>query len=227
MDLSFTQVLVDLASLGRINVLDLSIDPADYLHIDLSRSIAERISYDLSKPDECEAYITSELIRLGRNVACGGYLEERLIYRSQLFVEEGEKVRSIHLGMDFWCKAGTPVYVPVEGVLHGFKDNNDPGNYGPTIILAHSTQDITWYSLYGHLSRGSLKNLEIGQYMPAGSILGKIGTKEENGEYAPHLHFQLIQDLQGMIADYPGVCALKDLEFYQMNCPDPNLLLQI
>jgi len=34
----------------------------------------------------------------------------------------------------------------------------------------------------------------------------------------------LILDLQGMKGDYPGVCRVSELAFYQANCPDPNLL---
>ena len=227
MALVFADILVDLTSSGRLSVLDPGILPKDYCQIDLSRVVTSNIPNDLTIPEECQAYISSEIQKSGRKVAFGGYLEDRLIYHTPQFHEAGEPVRSIHLGVDFWCEAGTSVFVPVDGIIHSFRDNRDPGNYGPTIILSHSTHDTGWYSLYGHLSRASLLGLEIGQFMTAGSVLGQIGTIVENGGYAPHLHFQLVQDLQGMVGDYPGVCALKDLEFYQNNCPDPNLLLRI
>ncbi|MGB5188485.1 MAG: peptidase M23, partial [Robiginitalea sp.] len=51
--------------------------------------------------------------------------------------------------------------------------------------------------------------------------IGRLGSAKENGGYAPHLHFQLIRDLEGFRGDYPGVCALQQLEFYRQNCPDP------
>ncbi|MBT8236643.1 MAG: peptidoglycan DD-metalloendopeptidase family protein [Bacteroidia bacterium] len=227
MALSLSDLLHDHGLSAQASILDTGLVSNEHCQIDLSRSAARCIPYDLSKPVECQAYIDSIFQKSKAKVGYGGYLEDRIIYDFPQFHEEGEPIRSIHLGMDFWSDSGTNVYVPFAGVLHSFKDNKDPGNYGPTIILAHTTQETSWYSLYGHLSADSLKNLKTGQYMPAGSVLGQIGDVIENGGYAPHLHFQLIQDLQGMKGDYPGVCAPKDLDFYQKNCPDPNLLLQI
>ena len=48
-----------------------------------------------------------------------------------------------------------------------------------------------------------------------------------NGDYAPHLHFQIIKDVQDFVGDYPGVCSKMDLEFYKKNCLDPELLLRL
>jgi len=39
--------------------------------------------------------------------------------------------------MDFWTTAGTAVFTPIGGVVHGFQANEGLGNYGPTIILYH------------------------------------------------------------------------------------------
>jgi len=49
-----------------------------------------------------------------------------------------------------------------------------------------------------------------------------LGKPDENGGWPPHLHFQLIRDMQGFVGDYPGVCAKQDLTFYANNCPDPS-----
>jgi hypothetical protein len=48
-----------------------------------------------------------------------------------------------------------------------------------------------------------------------------------NGDYAAHLHFQIIKDLQGFVVDYPGVCSKQDLEFYEGNCLDLEVLLRL
>ena len=50
---------------------------------------------------------------------------------------------------------------------------------------------------------------------------------EVNGDYPPHLHFQIINDLQGNFGDYLGVCSANELDFYKENCPDPNLILKL
>lgn len=155
-------------------------------------------------------------------VAYGGYLEVRNLYqRSVVFQQPDTEARNIHLGLDLWTKAGTPVLAAWDGVIHSFQDNQALGDYGPTIILEHTFSGNTFYTLYGHLHRGSLTSLQIGQKVQAGDIIASLGVAEENGDYAPHLHFQIILDLQGKSGDYPGVCAASELDFYKANCPDP------
>ena len=48
-----------------------------------------------------------------------------------------------------------------------------------------------------------------------------------NGDYAPHLHFQIIKNIADYEGDYPGVSSKNDLDFYSANCPDPNLVLKL
>jgi len=121
--------------------------------------------------------------------------------------------------MDFWTMAGTPVFAPLEGEVHSFHVNQGAGNYGPTIILYHPAEKI--YSLYGHVSMADLVPLKIGSRIAAGQLLCHLGKPTENGGWPPHLHFQLIRDMQGFQGDYPGVCSQRDLPFYANNCPDP------
>lgn len=211
-------------SIRPISILDASIPLAKYHPIDLSSSNSALNTLDITNPEDCQLYIDATLVKSGGMVAYGGYLEKRNLYANASRFSEGES-RNIHLGVDFWCEQGTKVLVPVEGVVHSFQNNDDIGNYGPTIILEHKTIDSTYYSLYGHLSIESLDNIYIGKRFKAGDELALLGSPAINVNYAPHLHFQLILNLQGYIGDYPGVCSQMDLAFYKNNCPDPNLLL--
>jgi murein DD-endopeptidase MepM/ murein hydrolase activator NlpD len=77
------------------------------------------------------------------------------------------------------------------------------------------------------LSLESVKDLQIGLKVAKGEKIAILGEPFENGDYAPHLHFQLIQSLGEFVGDYPGVCKKSDVAFYKENCPDPNLLLKI
>ncbi len=155
-------------------------------------------------------------------VAYGGYLESRQIYqRYNHFESAAAPVRNIHLGVDFWAPAGTAVLCPVAGKVHSWSFRDFPGDYGPIILLEHQVSGVPLYSLYGHLSKGSLEGLEPGLRFKAGQRLGELGTLSENGGYEPHLHFQLIRDLGDWQGDYPGVCAAEDLGYYRENCPDP------
>jgi murein DD-endopeptidase MepM/ murein hydrolase activator NlpD len=159
--------------------------------------------------------------KIGDKIGFGGYLEHRVIYETfDNFATSSANYRNIHLGMDFWTKAGTPVYAPLDGEVHSFLVNHGAGNYGPTIILYHPAENI--YSLYGHLSMGDLSQLEIGLPISAGQKLCHLGNSDENGGWPPHLHFQLIRDMQDLKGDYPGVCSQRDVEFYAHNCPDPS-----
>jgi murein DD-endopeptidase MepM/ murein hydrolase activator NlpD len=99
------------------------------------------------------------------------------------------------------------------------------GDYGPTIILEHKLGKEKLYSLYGHLSEVSLKTIGIGQRIEKGQNFATLGTSEVNGDYAPHLHFQIIRDLQGKSGDYLGVCSKNTLGFFKENCPNPALFI--
>ena len=109
-------------------------------------------------------------------------------------------------------------------MIHSFQDNPGPGNYGPTLILYHPEENI--YSLYGHVSGEDIERLEVGASIAAGQVLCHLGKPAENGGWPPHLHFQLIRDMQGFHGDYPGVCSQRDLLFYANNFPDPASFLR-
>ncbi|MDY0779649.1 peptidoglycan DD-metalloendopeptidase family protein [Tenacibaculum sp. IB213877] len=212
-----------------INVIDESILIDNYVPISISSENTDLQSFDISSSKEWEEYITSYLKKNNGKVAYGGYLEKRDIYnRSKHFSKESEEnQRNIHLGIDLWCNAGTSVLALLDGEIHSFKNNTNFGDYGPTIILKHTINNKVFYSLYGHLSINSIKDITIGQKVRKGEVIGFLGDSSVNGDYAPHLHFQLIIDLGGNFGDYPGVCAKKDVEFYKNNCPNPLTLLKI
>ena len=169
-------------------------------------------------------WVNKKLADAGASFAIGGYNENRVLYkRSNLF--DGEQGRTLHLGVDIWGAAGTPVYAPMGGMVHSFAFNNNFGDYGATIILQHHIDMITFYTLYGHLSLTDLDPLRIGKYLTRGEVVGHFGTPNENGNWPPHLHFQIIDDMGIKQGDYPGVCSLNEAEKYLKNCPDPNLML--
>lgn len=205
-------------------ILDPAIPLSRYCEINLATTNEELRGVELANPASCQAYIDAFLKRNRAQVAYGGYLEVRDLYGDKPAFSEGIP-RNVHLGVDFWAKAGTKVIVPLDGMVHSYQNNTTRGDYGPTIILEHQTMAGTFYTLYGHLSVESLENLNKGDTLMAGSVLGTLGTTDINVNYAPHLHFQLIRDIGSYQGDYPGVCSLNELEFYSMNCPNPCILI--
>ena len=165
----------------------------------------------------------------GSDIAIGRYDEARCIYSTPQFAEDSDGMpeqRTVHLGVDVMCAAGTPVNAPLAARIHSFADNSSPGDYGGTVILEHGGGEVgPFYTLYGHLSRSSLKNLTVGDKVPAGGLVGKVGEPHENGGWPPHLHFQVIADMLGKRGDFPGVAAPGSRRVWTSLCPDPGVLL--
>ena len=173
-------------------------------------------------------YISKQLKAANAKYGIGGYAEQRTVYsRSKVFdAPGGGEPRRLHLGVDIWGEAGTPVFAPLGGMVHSFKFNDHYGDYGATIILLHQLEGFAFYTLYGHVSLNDLAIVD-GQYINRGQEFAHFGAAEENGHWPPHLHFQVIIDLQLKEGDYPGVCKLSEKDFYLKNCPDPDLMLQM
>lgn len=201
----------------------------DYFPLDLSTANRDLDIDMLTRPHEHHVFLQSYLAKNDAKVAYGGYLEQRPLYdRSDYFQATDPKdKRNIHLGIDLWCDEGTEVLSPLEGEIHSFKRNENFGDYGPTIILKHKIGEHTFHTLYGHLSLASLEGKEVGQKVGAGEVIANLGNPDVNGDYAPHLHFQIVIDMEGKEGDYAGVGSQNTLDFYKNNCPDPNLLLKI
>ncbi len=198
-------------------------ETTDYVHICLSLSNGELSTEAMDEPQLMHEHIKTFLSDQGKSIAYGGYLEERSLYNRSSHFQSQHHKRNIHLGIDFWCDENRGVCCPINGVVHSFKDNENFGDYGPTIILEHTYKKSRFYTLYGHLTRESLKDKNKGQQIKKGAVFARIGEAAVNGNYAPHLHFQVIKDLEGKQGDYPGVCSAEELSFYKKNCPDPLL----
>ena len=198
--------------------------------LDLSVDNPEAKDLDPSKPDLLQEFIDRKLEESGKPYAAGGYSEDRQIYRmSQVFDGENEEdePRSIHLGIDLWLEAGTGVNAVLDGAIHSMANNDSFGDYGPTIILEHEIDGLRFYTLYGHLSRKSLKGKKPGSQISRGDNIGWLGKPKENVGWPPHLHFQVILDMMGKQGDFPGVCKPAEAYEWLARCPDPNLLLKI
>lgn len=205
-------------------------DPAKdkLIKIDFTENNKELTNDILEKEDEFVRYLFRLLNDKGARYAIGGYDEHRSLYkRSSVFTTDDDEDRRLHLGIDIWGKPHTAVMAPLDGIVHSFAFNNAFGDYGATIILTHQLVGQTFYTLYGHLSLNSLKNLMEGERIEKGDKFADFGIPMENGHWPPHLHFQVIADLQGYKGDFPGVCKYSEREKYLANSPDPDLILQM
>lgn len=200
------------------------------LPLDFTDNNKELTAELLEDTAKFSAYINRQLETTGCKYGIGGYAEHRTVYsRSKVFDAEkpGEEPRRLHLGTDIWGKAGTEIYAPLGGMVHNYAFNDRFGDYGATIILLHQLEGIPFYTLYGHLSAKDLQGLREGAYVNHGQLIAHFGEPQENGYWPPHLHFQIILDMQMKKGDYPGVCKFSEKEIYLNNCPDPDLILQL
>jgi len=166
----------------------------------------------------------------GAGAGIGQYNEARAMYRTSAYETATEGMverRTIHLGVDLFMSAGSKVSAFFDGKIHSFHNNAVHLDYGPTIILEHTTGEVPFYTLYGHLSLESLEGLEPGQIIQNGEVFAGIGDMDVNGGWAPHLHFQIITDLLGESGNFPGVARPSQRRVWQSLCPNPNLILNI
>lgn len=160
----------------------------------------------------------------------GGYLEIRPFYSTNAYKKEGNsgpEYRTTHLGVDFWVKENTPIHAPFDGEVLSIYNNGNNKDYGPTLILQHKTDaGIPFYTLYGHLSESSLELVEKGQKINKNDLIAYVGDANENGDWSPHLHFQIILDMLDNKHDFPGVAFPKNVSVWSSICPNPNVLFK-
>ena len=189
-------------------------------------------------------YIDAERKAANAKFLIGGYNELRAMYkRSALFNFVNDNLRSqvdtgktdtieteprrLHLGIDIWGAADTKIFAPLGGMVHSFANNENFGDYGATIILQHQLETVVFHTLYGHLALKDIIQLKPGQFVTRGQCFAHFGNSFENGNWPPHLHFQIIEDMEMKEGDYPGVCKLSEREKYLRNCPDADIILNM
>jgi len=172
-------------------------------------------------------YIEALLQKNNCRYGIGGYNELRSIYAASAHFNGAGEPRRLHLGVDIWGEAGTPVFAFMGGRVHSAAYNNNKGDYGATLILQHQLEGVSFHTLYGHISLADIEGLSAAHYVTRGQEIAHFGVPAENGHWPPHLHFQVITDMQLKQGDYPGVCRFSEREKYLENCPDPDLILQM
>ncbi|QBD78039.1 aminotransferase class III-fold pyridoxal phosphate-dependent enzyme [Ktedonosporobacter rubrisoli] len=202
-------------------VFDLSIDSLELGNVT-----------DFSDTEEFGRRLFARMKAANAAIGIGKYNEARPIYTAPMFdcpTDNGLEQRTIHVGLDIFMEAGTPIFAPLAGTVHSVKNNVGDKDYGPTIVLQHSIPEaeLTFYTLYGHLSTDSLAGLQEGMPIKRGTLLARIGKEHENGGWPPHLHFQIISDMLGKGGEFPGVINPSEREVWLSISPDPNLIAGI
>ena len=145
-------------------------------------------------------------------------------------------------GIDLCAPVGTAVHAFADGEIFLCAFYPEKYDWGHVVVTKHRLQaktrqqqgdagvapstssDVDVWALHGHLSAASLAGKTSGDAVKQGDVLGWMGEPEENGEWFPHTHFQLIM-LQPAIADCPGVVAARHRELAKLLYPDPRMVI--
>lgn len=169
------------------------------------------------------ALVDNKMAGAGSGFAFGRYGEDRELYNNELFREPGcDESRSIHMGIDLFCAVGTRVHAPLDAEIVVVANNTADLDYGPMLILRHrSDSGAPFFTLYGHLDLSSLSSLSEGANVTAGKQIAALGSPPENGNWPPHLHFQIILDLLGFGTKFPGVALPSQRTLWLGLSPSP------
>ncbi|WP_088323770.1 peptidoglycan DD-metalloendopeptidase family protein [Polaribacter tangerinus] len=163
-------------------------------------------------------------------IIAGGYLEKRALYTSSIYerkTTEGTEKRNTHLGLDFWLPENTPVHAILDGEVVCTSDDSYHKGYGGLLILKHQLKHFHFYTLYGHNTIKSVLKHRIGSFVKKGDEIAVLANATENGDWVPHLHFQVMLTLLDYTNDFPGVTFESELEIWKSICPNPNLLFKL
>ena len=163
-------------------------------------------------------------------ILAGGYLEPRNLYTSTEYDtigNYGSQSRTIHIGVDFWLPENTPVHALFDGEVVIVENDIGDKEYGGLVVLKHQQKDFCFYTLYGHNTAQSVLKHKLGTIIKKGAQVAVLANYPENGNWAPHLHFEITLSLLDYKTDFPGVAYFNQIEVWKSLCPDPNLLFKL
>ena len=209
------------------SVLDCNLASAEIACASVERSMIPQNPFDLTAHEAAQVGVSDQ----SEGVSIGGYGEPRLIYTAPAFmigdhIAQGR--RSVHIGVDVFIKAGTPVQAPLAAKVLCVENREGHLDYGGMVILSHMTPDQDeFFTLYGHLNPDSIAHLSAGSEIAAGECFARLGDQTHNGGWSCHLHFQMALLMDGLSRDWPGVVDPDELYFWSKVFPNPAALMNL
>jgi 4-aminobutyrate aminotransferase-like enzyme len=203
-------------SAGNVAVLDAAIASTPLAHP--SRDGGENLT----------AWWLSEQTRVAPRIGLGRFGEDRGLYDHPDSPRDPDP-RDIHLGVDIFVPAGSRILAPYPGVVEDTGNDAGRHGFGGILVLRHETDaGVPFWTVYGHLAPASLAGLRPGQRIAQGETLARLGTMNENGNWPPHLHVQLMTHLMGWRAEeVMGIAWVSQWELWREICLDPSIILGI
>ena len=118
-----------------------------------------------------------------------------------------------HLGKDYGCLIGTPVYAPVDLYILDMIYANGYGSMNPHtkgwVIFANGVIDGKMYNFnFGHV----FPKVELKQNVKPGEIIATVATFKNRKELLPHLHFGIHEDFGKPKAPWGYVQNKEDMK---------------
>jgi len=95
----------------------------------------------------------------------------------------GGRWGTVHQGLDVAAPIGTPIHVPMGGVVIS---SGPASGFGMWVRVQHSDGTIT---VYGHINRSFV---QVGQRVAAGQVIAETGNRGQST--GPHLHIGVMQN---------------------------------
>ena len=116
------------------------------------------------------------------------------------------KRRTMHWGMDFSAKTGTPIYATGDGRIS--RADARAAGFGKHVRIDHG---FGYVSIYAHMNRIIV---EKGDKVKRGDLIGYVGSTGRS--VAPHLHYEIVKDGRKInpINFYSG--SLSPIEFEEL-----------
>lgn len=121
--------------------------------------------------------------------------------------------REVHHGVEFENPQGTPVLAAAAGRVVFAGDDRQmplawvPAFYGNVVVLEHTLNGETFFTLYGHLHQIAVS---AGQRVQTGEILGEVGAS--GTAIGSHLHFEIRRGANNYFATRNPELWLRPLE---------------
>jgi len=211
------------------SLLDININDINKSKISFAKNSIFTKNY-VHKPIQLTRKINSYLKGNDAKIGIGLYKEKRNVYQGSNYISKLniKSRRDIHIGIDIFAREGTNIRAPLDGKVHILKDNAFEYDYGPTVILEHRINiSDKFYTIYGHLSKTCLKILKVGRVIKKDDIIAQVGNYPINGNWPPHLHFQIALHMMDEKENFPGVSEDILLNLWTKISPNPNLILDI
>ncbi len=116
------------------------------------------------------------------------------------------KKRTMHWGMDFSAKTGTPIYATGDGTIARADDR--AVGFGNHVRIDHG---FGYVSIYAHMDKIVVRR---GNKVKRGDLIGYVGNTGRS--VAPHLHYEIVKDGRKInpINFYSG--SLSPIEFEEL-----------